>query len=144
MFHVSLFRSAPNYRRGVAAEKPLSFHVSKKSGDFRGDFYDRIEKDHPVLAVSEPESSGVDREQGAIPKSSSLPSSEVSADDIEEVVSSGQLKIIGQLLNTYILCEGENSLVVIDQVHSLPPQKIGIEEMDKDCPPVPMVEPARI
>ncbi|MCK4839316.1 MAG: DNA mismatch repair endonuclease MutL [Desulfobulbaceae bacterium] len=104
-------------------EKPLSGPVSKKSGDIRGYSYDRIKKEPVDLIVSEPVHLPVGRErrpdlETRSSASAELPDSSavgVAAGDDDLSVSSGQLRVIGQLHDTYILCEGQNSLVAIDQ-----------------------------
>jgi len=75
---------------------PATFPGIKKSGDFRGRFCDRIENKHVLKNVSEP-----------------VAAYDGSAE--EPVAPPGSLRVIGQFLDTYIFCEGENGLVVIDQ-----------------------------
>ncbi|MEN8136341.1 MAG: DNA mismatch repair endonuclease MutL [Thermodesulfobacteriota bacterium] len=113
----------PGITPGNSAEKPLSDPVRKKSGDLRGESYDRIKTEPVALTVSEPEQMVVVRDHGlgqdsCSSASTDLPSSRtvgVVAGDGDLAVSSGQLRVIGQLLDTYILCEGQDGLVAIDQ-----------------------------
>jgi DNA mismatch repair protein MutL len=104
-------------------EKSLSYPVSKKSGDLRGALYGKIKKDHPALKVSEPGEFPVNRGPGPVRPARASFSPAPHCGSPEEVggcvgelaVSSGSLRVIGQLFDSYILCEGENGLVAIDQ-----------------------------
>lgn len=105
-----------------APERPLVPPVNKKSGDFQGDSYDRMKPDSAGLAVSEPVQMVVEEQrpvqESRKPAPATLPDVPVSgvlAGDDDLPVSIGQLRIIGQLHDTYILCEGKDGLVAIDQ-----------------------------
>ncbi|MFO7605319.1 MAG: DNA mismatch repair endonuclease MutL [Desulfurivibrionaceae bacterium] len=105
-------------------EKSLLESCEQKSADLPGDVYDRINTEHLAPALSEPEAPRFEAAPGAIPEtreSRDLAPPAYSgpaggeAVEAEEKVGTGRLRIIGQLLDTYILCEGEDGLVAIDQ-----------------------------
>jgi DNA mismatch repair protein MutL len=56
-----------------------------------------------------------DSRSSASPEPSDSCSAGEAAGDSDLPVSSGRLRVIGQLLDTYILCEGQDGLVAIDQ-----------------------------
>lgn len=104
------------------AEKPIHVPINKKPGDFQGDSYDRMETDFAGLAVSEPVQTAIEGQRPgqescvvAATELSDAPVSAVVAGDDDLPVSAGQLRVIGQLHDTYILCEGKDGLVAIDQ-----------------------------
>jgi DNA mismatch repair protein MutL len=115
----------PGITPANSEEKPLSYPVRKKSGDLRGESYDRIKTEPVALTVSEPEQMVIVRGQETVREARSsapheLPGScsaevVVGDGDGDLLVTSGQLRVIGQLLDTYILCEGQDGLVAIDQ-----------------------------
>ncbi|MCA1764671.1 MAG: DNA mismatch repair endonuclease MutL [Desulfobulbaceae bacterium] len=105
-------------------EKFLLEPREQKSADLPGDVCDRINTEHLAPALSEPEAPRFEAAAGAIPEArkSRDPVPPAYADpavgaaaEAEEEVGTGRLRIIGQLLDTYILCEGEDGLVAIDQ-----------------------------
>jgi DNA mismatch repair protein MutL len=78
-----------------SSPSPATFPIDKKSSDFQGHFRDRVDNIPIIKDVSEPDTPyATDDGSGSF---------------------SGSLKVIGQFLDTYIFCEGENGLVVIDQ-----------------------------
>jgi DNA mismatch repair protein MutL len=77
-------------------ERPSPSPINKKSGDFRGQVCDRIEDKQTDRKVSEPVTTYKEVDDGT-------------------AGSPGSLRVIGQFLDTYIFCEGENGLVVVDQ-----------------------------
>ena len=100
-------------------DKSFSGSFVKKSGDFGGDVYDRINNENPVPAVSEPaqtrwqpDSESCRSEPAAVAPPTPIAEA---ADEAAAGFEAGNLRVIGQLLDTYILCEGEEGLVAIDQ-----------------------------
>lgn len=89
--------------------------VPQKSADLPGYSCDSLKAERPLLAVSEPAGAPTVRGDRSAPGSRIRPPAAAPAAEGEAVVSFGPLRIIGQLQETFILCEGENSLVVIDQ-----------------------------
>jgi DNA mismatch repair protein MutL len=95
---------------------------AKKSGDISGDVYDRIRTEPPDPAVAEPMPPRFE-EAGAAVRESRRPPDRVLSDPgpageraVEgEPMVTGHPRVIGQLFDTYILCEGEDGLVAIDQ-----------------------------
>ncbi len=109
----------------ATSEKSLVDPFEQNSADLPGDVYDRISTELIAPALSEPEPSRFEAASGAavpearkprdrVPPAYSATAGGKLAEAAEEV-GTGRLRIIGQLLDTYILCEGEDGLVAIDQ-----------------------------
>ncbi|MDF1577970.1 MAG: DNA mismatch repair endonuclease MutL [Desulfobulbales bacterium] len=104
-------------------EKPVLDHSGKKSADHPAGFYDRIKSKRPDPAVAEPDQprfgngwEPVRESLGHSPPIAPAPASRPeTTEQSEQALAAGRFRVIGQLLDTYILCEGEEGLVAVDQ-----------------------------
>ena len=103
-----------SYQSPSASAGLFSSPAAKKSGDFQGYSYDRIKKGRE-LSVSEPPveiNRQVEDAAGFMPGANE---EEAGTTGASSSFSVGGLKIIGQLFETYILCQVDDGLVAIDQ-----------------------------
>lgn len=97
-----------------ALDDAFSSPEIKKSGDLQGYSCDRIKNDRG-LTVSEPPAKTAGRDGASVFMVPEGKDKSPGARGDEPSFSAERLRIIGQLFETYILCEGDEGLIAIDQ-----------------------------
>jgi DNA mismatch repair protein MutL len=118
-------KSPPAPAPSIRATPPprlFSAPVPQKTGDLRGDSYDRMKTAASGLRLSEPGYSPAARFPGVAPAAreparpgAAAPAPGVAGEAPAPLAFAGRLRVVGQLLGAYILCEGDDGLVAIDQ-----------------------------